>query len=500
MSGSVLVRGGRVVGVDEGGSVPADVRIRDGVIVEVGPALAAPVDEAVLDAAGSFLVPGLWDAHVHFLQWVRSTTWVAVAGTAGPEEVCARIAAALADRAGDDRAMVAFGYRSAPWPRVGTVAELDAVTGGRPVVVIAGDAHNGWLNSAALAHFGLEPRTDPLAENEWFAIFGALATLPGVEPTEAEVDAAIARLSARGLVGLVDLEFDAAFRAWPALVARGQRALRVRAGVYPHQLDEVLAAGFRTGEGLPGGEGLATMGPLKVIADGSMGTRTAWCCDPYTDGSPGDDRAAGAPNVTASELADLLGRAHAGGLHAAVHAIGDRANAVALDAFEATGASGSVEHAQLLRREDIARFAALGVTASMQPHHLVADRDTAERVWADRTDRLYLARSLVDAGATLALGSDAPVSPPDPWLTMATAVHRSGDDRPGWHPAESLTPREALAASVDGRRLRVGDRGDLVVLGADPLWEGDPAATHAHLLAMPVRATVCAGRITHRAG
>ena len=71
--------------------------------------------------------------------------------------------------------------RSAPWPRVGTVAELDAVTGGRPAVVIAGDAHNGWLNSAALAHFGLEPRTDPLAENEWFAIFGALATLPGVD-------------------------------------------------------------------------------------------------------------------------------------------------------------------------------------------------------------------------------------------------------------------------------------------------------------------------------
>ena len=162
--------------------------------------------------------------------------------------------------------------------------------------------------------------------------------------------------------------------------------------------------------------------------------------------------------------------------------------------------SGRVISGRLSRRDFLGRTAALGVTASMQPHHLVADRDTAERVWADRTDRLYLARSLVDAGATLALGSDAPVSPPDPWLTMATAVHRSGDDRPGWHPAESLTPREALAASVDGRRLRVGDRGDLVVLGADPLWEGDPAATHAHLLAMPVRATVCAGRITHRAG
>lgn len=500
MAGSVLVRGGRIVGLDDGIDRVADVRIRDGVVVEVGASLP-PGDEQVLDAAGGWVIPGLWDAHIHFAQWVRSTTWVDVAGTSGPEEVCARIATALADRPDDGRGLIAFGYRSAPWPRVGTVAELDAVSGDRPVVVIAGDAHNGWLNSAALAHFGIPPRTDPLAENEWFAVFGQLAELPGSEPTLDQEDAAIASLSARGLVGLVDLEFDAPFRAWPARVARGQRSLRVRAGVYEHQLDEVLAAGWRTGDALPGGEGLATMGPLKIIADGSMGTRTAWCCEPDADASPDDPAAAGAPNLTASELVDLLARAHAGGLAVAVHAIGDRANEVALDAFEASGARGSVEHAQLLRRDDVPRFAALGVTASMQPHHLVDDRDTAGLVWADRTDRLFVARSLLDAGATLALGSDAPVSPPDPWLAMATAVHRSGDDRPGWHPEESLTPREALAASVDGRRLVVGSPGDVVVLGADPLWEGaTPAETHAHLLAMPVRATVCAGRITHRAG
>lgn len=486
----VLVSGGRVVGLDGGGLVAADVRLRDGVVVEVGPSLV-PAGEAVLDARGSFLIPGLWDAHVHFTQWVRSTTWVDVAGTTGPEEVCARIAAALAERPDDGRAVIAFGYRSAPWPRVGTVAELDAVTGGRAVVVIAGDAHNGWLNSAALAHFGLPARTGPLSENEWFGVFGALSSLPGSDPTPEQEDAAVARLTARGLVGLVDLELDAAFKAWPERVARGQRSLRVRAGVYPHQLDEVLAAGWRTGDDLPGGEGLATMGPLKVIADGSMGTRTAWCCEPYSDASPTDAQPAGGPNLTASELAELVGRAHAGGLASAVHAIGDRANAVALDVFEATGASGSIEHAQLLRRADVPRFAALGVTASMQPHHLVADRDTAGLVWADRTDRLYLARSLLDAGATLTLGSDAPVSPPDPWLAIATAVRRSGDERPGWHPEQSLTPREALAASVDGRRIAVGQPADLVVLGADPL-------VAENLAAMPVHATVCAGRVTHR--
>ena len=482
MDGSLLVRGGRIVGLDDGGSVAGDVRIRDGIVVEVGSSL--PVrDEPVLHAADSFLIPGLWDAHVHFLQWVRSTTWVDVAGTAGPEEVCARIAAALAGRPADDRAVIAFGYRSAPWPRVGTVAELDAVSGGRPVVVIAGDAHNGWLNSAALEHFGLPPRTEPLAENEWFPVFGQLADLPGADPTDAEVDAAITTLAARGIVGIVDLELDAAFRWWSPVIDRGQRSLRVRAGVYPHQLDDVLTAGWRTGDALPGGEGLVTMGPLKIIADGSMGTRTAWCCEPYADATADDPLPAGAPNLTASALEELMARAHAGGLACAIHAIGDRANEVALDAFAATGARGSVEHAQLLRRADVPRFAELGVVASMQPHHLVDDRDTADRIWADRTDRLYLARSLVDAGATLALGSDAPVSPPDPWLSIATAVHRTG-----WHPEEGLTRREALACSVDGQRVAVGSPGDLVVLGADPLVTPDPR----------VLTTVCAGRVTHR--
>lgn len=496
MGESLLVRGGRIVGLRGEAEQVADVRILDGRIVEVGPDLASH-GGPVLDASGGWLIPGLWDAHVHFAQWVRSTTWVDVAGTTGPEEVCARIATAL-QQWPEGRALVAFGYRSAPWARVGTVAELDAVSPDRPVVVIAGDAHNGWLNSAALAHFGLGPRTGPLAENEWFAVFGRLADLPGSDPTPEQEDAAIARLSSRGVTGLVDLEFDAPFRAWSTRIARGQRALRVRAGVYPHQLDEVLSAGLRTGDALPGGDGLAAMGPLKVIADGSMGTRTAWCCDPYTDASTADEHPAGAPNIAAPELEHLMGRAHAGGLAVAVHAIGDRTNAMALDAFARTGARGSVEHAQLLRRADVARFAELGVTASMQPHHLVDDRDTAGLVWADRTDRLYLGRSLVDAGATLALGSDAPVSPPDPWLSIATAVHRSGDDRPGWHAEESLTPREAIAASVDGRRLSAGEPGDLVVLGADPLRVGDdPAQTHAHLLGMPVQATVCAGRITH---
>lgn len=496
---AMLVRGARLVGLDGEAERVADVRVRDGVVAEVGPSLSG-AGEPVLDAAGGWLIPGLWDAHVHATQWVRSRGWIDVAGCTGPAQACALIAAVLAERPGDGRLVTAFGFRATAWPRPGTVAELDAATGGRPVLVISGDAHSGWLNSAALAMLGVPPREGPLTENDWFALAAHLNALPEAQPTDADVAAALARLSARGLVGVVDVEFSDTFVAWPRRVAAGLRALRVRAGVYPHQLDEVIARGWRTGDPLPGGEGLATMGPLKIISDGSLGTRTAWCCRPYVGAAPGDPCAAGTANYDRATLAGLLARARDAGLGVAVHAIGDRANEVALDVLAEVGVPGSIEHAQLLRRADVPRFAALGVTASVQPAHLLDDRDMADDVWADRTDRAFLLRSLLDAGATLALGSDAPVAEPDPWLAVAAAVHRSGDGRPAWHPEESLTPREALAASVDGRRIVPGAPGDLVLLGADPLLAaGTTAQTAARLRAMPVRATVMAGRLTHLA-
>jgi predicted amidohydrolase YtcJ len=122
-------------------------------------------------------------------------------------------------------------------------------------------------------------------------------------------------------------------------------------------------------------------------------------------------------------------------------------------------------------------------------------------VWPDRADRCFPLRSLLDVGVVLALGSDAPVAPLDPWLAMAAAVHRSGDEREPWNPDESLTAAQALAASTDGQpTVAVGSRGDLALLDHDPLAVHDgTAATAAHLLGVQVGATVLAGRVTHRA-
>ncbi len=480
------MRGGRVVELDRGPSCLADVLITDGIITDVGEGLVAP-SARVLDARGSWLIPGLWDKHVHFEQWVRSASMLDLSGATSPEDVCVTVSRAAA-AAPPGEPLFGFGHRLVGWHRQGTVAELDAAAPGRAVVLISGDAHNGWLNTDGLILAGLPPRDGMIAEQEWF---DALARLGATPPSRDAQGAALAAMTARGLVGLVDMEFEGAWRRWPE---RPSPPLRVRAAVYPHELDEVIARGLRTGDPLAH---RVTMGPLKIISDGSLGTGSAWCHDPY-QGLALDTSPCGAPNVSAEALVTLLRRAKASGLEVALHAIGDRAVTTALDSFEATGAAGSVEHAQLLRRGDLPRFASLGVTASIQPHHLISDRDAASVAWADRTDRLFLARSLLDAGATLALGSDAPVSPLNPWLTIASAVHRSGDERPGWYPHQSLTPRQALAACVDGRRLLPGQPGDLVVLDANPLRTNADSALIAHRLRhMPVRATVCAGEITH---
>jgi predicted amidohydrolase YtcJ len=248
---------------------------------------------------------------------------------------------------------------------------------------------------------------------------------------------------------------------------------------------------MRTGQDIPGGKGLLRVGPLKVLIDGSLNTRTAYCVDPYPHGGRG------LLTVSETDLLALLVRARESGFVPAVHAIGDAANQVALNAFEAAGIRGRIEHAQFVRQEDFPRFGRLGITASVQPAHALDDRDAADANWGMRTDRAFPLRSLLAAGATLALGSDAPVAPLDPWTAMSAATTRSAQDGRGpWHPEQAITRAEALFASSRGRvRIRVGDPADIAVLDADPL--GVPDRTFA---SMPVAATLVAGRFTYDGG
>jgi hypothetical protein len=484
-----------------------DVRVRAGTITAIGPDLPAASGTETVDLDGRVLLPGLWDAHVHFDQWTLARRRLDLGPAASAAQAAALVAARLrADPPEAGTVLVGYGFRDALWPDAPHRALLDAAAGPVPVVLVAADLHCCWLSSAAAARYGLADHpTGLVRERDWAPIMTDVRSVPAplLDRWAAEAGRAAA---ARGVVGVVDFEAPWQLDAWAERIAAGADALRVVASVWPEALDGPdgpLARGLRSGDVVAGTGGLLTMGPLKVLTDGSLNTRTACCHDPY----PADPHPAAATGtrgmllVAPDELVALLRRAAAHGLDAAVHAIGDRANELVLDALGAagwpgTGRAARIEHAQLLRDADPARFAALGVVASVQPAHVLDDRDVADRLWAGRTARAFAYRALLDAGVRLALGSDAPVAPLDPWVAIAAAVHRSGDDRPPWH-AEQRIPLPAALASSSGPDgpVAVGRRADLVVTDADPA-----AVPAAALRAMPVAGTLLGGRWTHRAG
>ena len=235
--------------------------------------------------------------------------------------------------------------------------------------------------------------------------------------------------------------------------------------------------------------------------DGTLGSQTAW----MLDGS-------GVVITSGEELAEVIREGARLGWPVGVHAIGDRANREALDAFESTrdaweplGLRHRIEHAQCLAPEDVGRFAELGVACSVQFSHAPSDRDLAERFWPDRIDGAYAFRSLLESGALVANGSDAPVEELDPLAGIRAGVLRTIDERPAWHAEQCLTTEEALVAtcvspawlSRDERRrgkLLPGYLADLVVLSRDPL-ECPPD----ELDSVEVVATMVGGRWVHNA-
>lgn len=448
-----------------------------------------------LELDGRFVVPGLYDRHVHFSQWAMVSRRLDLAGAESAAAVASLVAASV-DRG--ELEVIGFGYRDGLWADAPTRTVLDAVSGDVPVVLVAADLHACWLNSAALRRHGvgeLAGTSGVLREDDCFRLVREIDDVAD-DVLDGWVADAAGQASRRGVVGVTEYEMCWNRDDWVRRVAGGLDALRVTFGIYTQHLDRAIAEGLRTGDEVPGTSGLLTVGGYKVITDGSLNTRTAWCFDPYP-GLGAEEHPYGLATVSYDELVPLMRRAHQAGITPAVHAIGDQANARVLDAFEAVGCTGSIEHAQLLRRDDIARFARLGVVASVQPEHAMDDRDVADRYWAGRTDRAFMLADLAAAGVELALGSDAPVAPLDPWVAIAAAVGRARDGREPWHPEQALEVRAALTASTGGQgaSVRTGMRADLAVIELDPY-----AASVDELRSMPVAATLLGGRFTHSFG
>lgn len=486
----VVVRGRLGVGGDLG-----EVHVRDGRVVSVGPIGHADAASAeVLDPGDATVLPGLVDAHVHVDQWAHRSTRVDVAGTRSPAEVADRLRRhLLAHPDSPRRVLVGHGFVDGLWDEPIHRSVLDDALGVTPVAVISSDLHTIWLNGAALDAVGHPGHpTGVLREGPATAVIAGLQAAEPETVVDGWVDDVLATLPARGVTRLADFEFADNVAAWRRRTAAGEPVVRVDTAIWPEWLEEAIASELRTGDPVAGDR--VRVGPFKVVADGSLNTRTAWCFDHYPGAADGPE-AAGLSLVDAAGLTDLVSRASAAGLVPAVHAIGDRANALALDVFERVGCGGRIEHAQLVRPEDLARFARLGVIASVQPQHAMADREVADRHWTGRTPYAFPYGSLLAAGARLELGSDAPVSPPDPWLSIADAVYRTDDDRPPWHPEQRIPLEAAVTAAAGGRRVVVaGDEADLTIVPGDLRDAG-----RDELRTMPVLATMVGGRFTHRA-
>jgi hypothetical protein len=461
-----------------------DVALRGGRIDSIGPTLDAAGAE-VVDLDGRVLLRGLWDEHVHVTQAALAAQWTPLGGLLSAAETLARMRAALPELVeawpDQDVPLVGIGFQDGLWSDEPTQATIDAISD-RALVLISHDTHAVWLNSIAARRFGATPDGSGfLREEPAFAVGREVNRLAEARSASA-VRGLMRQAVRRGVVGIVDLEMTWNPEVWLGRVADDWDGPRIEAGVYPPDLERAIALGLRTGSAL-GADGLLTVGPLKTLIDGALNTRTAFCAHPYPDGGRG------LLTVPEADLHALLRRAAETGFVPAVHAIGDAAVTIALDGFAAVGLGGRIEHAQLVAEADLPRFAALGVTASVQPAHLLDDREVAAEHWPGRTDRAFPFRSLLDAGATLAFGSDAPVSPLDPWRSLRAAVERRLPGEEPWHPEQRIPLEAALAASTRGRATpQAGDPADLIALDA-PVESLDPDA---------VALTLVAGRVLHR--
>jgi len=476
----------------------------------VGTHEAALASPERVDLGGRCVVPGFNDSHVHFPTWALAQREVRLEGTRSLEEAVARIREVV-DDVPSGGWLRGRGWRSADWsPAVEPTRQaLDEVTGSVPTLLTARDSHSCWLNSAALALADgdlavpggvveLDLRGEPTGvlreESCWhFRDRYAAATLE--EMVEAS-RAGMRLANARGVTAIHDKDgWLGALEVFQRLGDEGSLSLRVWQSLPHDRVDELAAVGLRSGFGSP----LLRVGYLKAFMDGTLGSQTAR----LLDGS-------GVRITSREELEEIVRRGAAAGFPVAVHAIGDLANREALDAFEATRAAWEplglrqrIEHAQLLAPEDVGRFAAVGVAASVQFSHAPSDRDVAERFWAGKLNGAYAFRSLWDSGAVVANGSDAPIEELDPWAGVVAGVLRTLDERPGWRPEQAVTVEQALEATTvtpawlarDERRrgkLVPGQYADLVVLDRDPL-----ACEPEELREVRVVATMLGGRWLH---
>ncbi len=500
--------------------------MRDGRYVFVGAPrdFALPAETEVLDLGGRFVMPGFTDAHVHLLWTGLAMQSVDLKGVASIEESVGRVAE-RASRTEKGGWVTGAGWDQHSWPdrRFPDRRVLDAVSPDHPVMLTHTSGHCTWVNTAALRAAGITATTpvptggaidldehgEPsgiLRDNASKLVSDAMPH-PSQSDRIATTERAIAAAHRLGLTGIHAMNIGRGeYQTLHALNDAGKLHLRVRMFLAHELLDEWIARNAATGDG----DEMLRIGGVKFFADGALGSLTAWMEQPYEGSTE-----VSFPLQPVADLERDVRRSLEQGLAPAIHAIGDRANREALDLFErggdlAPGLPRRIEHAQALLPGDAARFAALRVTASVQPIHATADWQKVDREWGERGRGAYAFASLSEAGVNLAFGSDTPVEAMDPIAGLHAAVtRRTADGEPpaGWYPDQRVALGEALRHYTTGPalavqesdrfgRIALGHHADFVVLSQDPFAVADPM----RLLDTEIEMTVIGGEVVYQKG
>jgi predicted amidohydrolase YtcJ len=455
------------------------------------------------DAAAHAILPGLADAHIHLEDFAFGLQKIDCETSTRSE--CLHRVADRAAQTPPGEWVLGHGWNQNNWEGgYGTASMLDQISPNHPIYLTHKSLHSSWANTLALHKAGITVSTpDPpggrigrLPDGEADGILYESATSlleqaipePTLEQSLNGLRTALPLLMQMGITCVHDFSHPRCFSALQVMHANHELKLRVVKGIAVENLSAAVELGMRTGIG----DDSLRMGSVKLFADGALGPQTAAMLEPYED----EPANLGMLMLDVERIYEFGHLAVANGISMAIHAIGDRANRVVLDAYAKLRAFETslpalstgklrhrIEHVQVIHPDDLPRFSQLDVIASMQPIHATSDMDMADHYWGTRSNYAYAWRSLIEHHAHLAFGSDAPVESPNPFFGIHAAVTRrrvDGSPSPqGWHPEQRLSLQEAIggfttgaayAAGMEDRlgKLAPGFLADLLIVNDNP--------------------------------
>lgn len=475
------------------------VAVENGIITEVGTNIEIGNlwrrGYKRIDLKKRFVLPAFTDAHLHLMAVGIISRQVDLDGVDSLDKAVSIIKKA-ASRLKPGHWLKGRGWNKNLWG-IGLPDKtiLDKITD-NPVALDSKDWHLLWVNSAALRYCKINRDTpDPpggvieknitgeptgiLKEKAVNIIYDRWPALSSDERMDS-INEAQKKLIRLGIAGVGDFDTRPTFISELQKLDKEDRLkLRVCKMIHENDLDEAVSSGLQTGKG----SDHFRIGYLKLFSDGALGSQTALMFQPYK----GSKSNYGVERLTLEQMEDYVSRAVKNGISIAIHAIGDRANFQSLNAlgnhsgaFLKSDLTPRIEHAQILRRKDLALFKKFGITASVQPIHATSDRDIADQYWGKKARFAYAFRSLLESGAKLAFGSDAPIENADPVAGIHAAVTRKrvNDDRPAWYPEEKIPVTKAVEAyTINSARascfddiagsIEIGKRADFAVFSDD---------------------------------